>query len=630
MKHPIQKILIRLVLALLLALTLSVATVSAATFDVDDNGDASDDNAGNGVCATGGAVCTLRAAMEEANALGGAHTITFSIGSGQVTITPVTSLPVMTGGVTIDGTTQEGYTTTPIVKIDGTTAGGIGLNLNSGTNPVNVDGLVLTNWGNGGVYFNGGTAGGYVKNSYIGIDFDGSTAEGNVHGVAVSANDIIVGGDTTNGNVISGNSGYGVALQNTSSGFEVSGNYIGTNAAGTSAVANGWGVATGQTAAGRVGGTVATERNIISGNTNSGYAGGSTGIIQVFGNYIGLNAAGDGAVGNFQGVVAYSANDVIGGTGAGERNIISGNSDGVHIGGGPDETDITVKGNYIGLNPAGTAAIANTDDGLYFDSGAYSNTVEDNVISGNTGDGIEVGDTSPDNIIKGNYIGTNAAGTAAVANGGYGILIDDGLDTIIGGEIAGDGNLISGNTSYGIHVRYSTSNGTIIKGNKIGVNITETAAIANGSAGIHIYDTDNTVIGSETAADPNVIGGSDVGIRIDGSNATVMYGNYLGTNEAKTIDLGGSQGGMSFVNTVTSGTIGGSTTGQENYITNYDRGVNFQSTTISGVKLSRNLIYDNDTIDIDLAEDGVTANDVLDADTGANGQIGRASCRERV
>jgi hypothetical protein len=143
----------------------------------------------------------------------------------------------------------------------------------------------------------------------------------------------------------------------------------------------------------------------------------------IAGNYLGTNAAGTADLGNgYQGVALETdaANNIIGGTTAADRNVISGNDlAGVavaHIG----ATGNTITGNYIGTNAAGTAAIANTFDGVFIRSNASGNTVggtasgSGNLISGNTRSGVAL--DAAGNTVIGNVIGLNAAGTAAVGN----------------------------------------------------------------------------------------------------------------------------------------------------------------------------------------------------------------------
>src|SRR5439155_199601 len=112
-----------------------------------------------------------------------------------------------------------------------------------------------------------------------------------------------------------------------------------------------------------------------------------------------------------------------------------------------------------------------------------------NVISGNTGDGIDI--VSGPSTIQGNYIGTNAAGTSAVGNTGDGVKISDsGGSCTIGGTSAGAGNLISGNTNHGIEIR-SANGGNQVQGNFIGTNAAGTAALANSSGVVLQNGTQN-------------------------------------------------------------------------------------------------------------------------------------------
>jgi len=110
-----------------------------------------------------------------------------------------------------------------------------------------------------------------------------------------------------------------------------------------------------------------------------------------------------------------------------------------------------VQCNFIGTNLSGTAALSNGDDGLVIANGAASNLVGGttagtrNLISGNGVAGVVIGRTGvaagPNNVVSGNYIGTNAAGTAPISNTFEGVLINDGSsNTLIGGTAAGAGN----------------------------------------------------------------------------------------------------------------------------------------------------------------------------------------------
>src|SRR5262249_657476 len=152
---------------------------------------------------------------------------------------------------------------------------------------------------------------------------------------------------------------------------------------------------------------------------------------QVVGNYIGTNAAGSGGLGNGSGVEIVSADNTVGGLTATAGNVISGNiNDGVLI--DHRATGVQVLGNFIGTNYAGNAAVANSIGIEVFginntiggtDPGAF------NLISGNSRDGVLIDSIGSGNQVLGNYIGTNADGTGAVGN-------SNGI------EIEGTGNTI--------------------------------------------------------------------------------------------------------------------------------------------------------------------------------------------
>ncbi len=146
----------------------------------------------------------------------------------------------------------------------------------------------------------------------------------------------------------------------------------------------------------------------------------------------------------------------------------------------------TIAGNIVGLTQAGTAKAANSF-GIYIDN-VGGNTIGGttaaarNIISGNTNDGVYItGASATNNLIQGNYIGTDSSGTTALSNGTMGIRITgSAAGNTIGGATTGAGNLISGNANSGIYIDASN---TTVKGNLVGTNASGTAAIRNGSLG---------------------------------------------------------------------------------------------------------------------------------------------------
>ncbi len=85
---------------------------------VNSTGDGSDAAAGDGQCADAVGSCTLRAAIEEANALPGMNVILFRIDRGPKTIIPATALPAITDPILLNGATQPGFLGTPIIELD--------------------------------------------------------------------------------------------------------------------------------------------------------------------------------------------------------------------------------------------------------------------------------------------------------------------------------------------------------------------------------------------------------------------------------------------------------------------------------------------------------------------------------
>ena len=161
-----------------------------------------------------------------------------------------------------------------------------------------------------------------------------------------------------------------------------------------------------------------------------------------------------------------------------------------------------------------------------------------NVVSGNTQHAVTVvGNTSIGNIIQGNFIGTNPTGTAALANGGIGVDVVSAINTRIGGAGLAR-NVISGNGT-GIQVRTNAS-GTIIQGNHSGTDAAGTAAIANAGGGISINDNVNgTTIGGAAVGQANVIAfNGGIGLAVQSGAGNIIVRNSIFSNGGLGIDLG--------------------------------------------------------------------------------------------
>jgi hypothetical protein len=424
---------------------------------------------------------SLRQAILSANKAPGNDAVSFAIGSGAKTIAPLTALPTITDPLTLDATTQPGYAGKPLIELSGAK-------------------LAATN---------------------------------NTTGLVVTA-----GSSTVKGFVINRFGGNGVSLLSRG-GNTVSGNYIGTNSAGTAAAANkGQGILV-QTPGNVIGGNTAAGRNVISGNGKNGiqlYTAAASGN-QVRGNYIGTNAAGTAGVGNGKiGVSVGSPNNTIGGPTPSYRNVISANAtDGILIA-GAGASGNKVQANYIGTNAAGTAAIGNLLYGVEISQpnnlvGGETAAVR-NVISGNTKSGVVLYLASATgNKVQGNYIGTDATGTQDLGNRGRGVDITHGPSgNLIGGTTAGARNVISGNDGGGIGVYTGASKNTV-SGNFIGTDVSGLLAVGNGAAGVSVTSAAGAgnVIGGATPAHRNVISGNaGDGVRVGDAAGTRVQNNYIG------------------------------------------------------------------------------------------------------
>lgn len=362
-------------------LSLALAPQAApATFTVNSADDTADSQPGDGICATPGGACTFRAAIQEANALGGSHIIDFSIGSGAQTIIPTSPLPSVTAAVVIDATTQPGYSGAPLIELNGTSlrSNTNGLNVTGGSSTIR--GLLVNRFPGSGLRLAG--AGGHlVQACWIGIDLTGAVAQANdKNGILVdnSPNNLIGGTTADARNVVSGNLGLGgiVVSGAAAGGNVVQGNFVGTNAAGNAAIPNnGRGIAVQNAPNNLIGGTVPGARNIISGNRASGVrvlGGSATGNV-VQGNYVGLDVTGKAYVPNSRGLQSRSNNTLFGGPTPEAANLIAGNTiDGVALISGSN--DNLVQGNTILGNHTGIAAYSDSSAGNVFSANSvYGN-----------------------------------------------------------------------------------------------------------------------------------------------------------------------------------------------------------------------------------------------------------------
>jgi titin len=293
----------------------------------------------------------------------------------------------------------------------------------------------------------------------------------------------------------------------------------------------------------------------------------------------------------------------------------------------------TVSGNYIGTTADGLDGCANTLHGVYVYGGAQNNTIgrrtagEGNVISGNGKDGIRIyGSNTAGNDVAGNYIGTDASGLAALPNGESGIAIrNNARNSLIGGDDEPRRNVISGNTSHGMHI--DNAHHIEVVGNFVGLGAGGLTAVANGGAGIMLSGgaRDNTIGGIVTYYEPNVISANDTGIWIEGTGtrANRVRGNGIGI--AMNADpLGNTYDGVHLSFGAQDNTIG-----PDNFILyNGNDGVGVDTPLALGNTITENFIFANGGMGIHLtngAHNGIAA-PVITSASGEPGGITGTAC----
>lgn len=496
---------------------------AAANFTVNSQADAADATLGDGTCATLNGECTLRAAIEEANRHRGLDTIAFDIpGSGVQTITLNSVLPTISdrrGPTIIDGYTQPGSS--------------------PNTDPL-------------------------YSNAKIMVQISAPKER--------SANGIVV---TSPGNTIRGLAffklGDSIALKGSSaSGNTIVGNFVGTDAAGNFAASTkglpGDGIAvragahhnsiggTASTGDTCIGGTAA-ERNVISGNSFRGVAlfGDGTNYNCIINNIVGLGPAGDKALPNHThgiDVNRGSSQNQVGGTGPGERNVVSGNmGNGVEVSHLSTTVGNRVVGNFIGTDVTGNTGPAyalNGASGVHIEDRVANNEIVENVIGNNADSGVWIEQGSTGTIVRGNQIGLSLDGSS-IPNKDHGVLIVGGSS----GSRIGPDNTIANSLVSGIVVRHADTDRNTITGNSIyanrslGIDLDPVGSVNPNDAGdVDAGPNEQLNFPVITMATPQLVAGSVCGgctvevFRADRGNGAYGQGKtFVGL---ATADSGGS------------------------------------------------------------------------------------------
>lgn len=278
----------------------------------------------------------------------------------------------------------------------------------------------------------------------------------------------------------------------------------------------------------------------------------------IVGNYLGTDVAGATKQGNAHGNLAItnSAGNLIGGTNVADRNLIAGSTtgDGVMLAGTGTRANV-IQGNFIGTDVTGTLSLGNDKNGLWIGSGASSNLVggtaagAGNLISGNLDDGVEIQDAdATGNVLEGNFIGTDATGTARLPNESDGVLINDAPGNTVGGVTSAARNIISANLDSGIHLAGTNATNNLMLGNLIGPDVSGLLDLGNGVSGVlfnkkpeggpAIGDPGPDRIGGTLAGEGNVIAfnGED-GVSIEHGTGLAVLGNSIFSNNFQGITL---------------------------------------------------------------------------------------------
>lgn len=536
------------------------AMAASSAFVVNiGNTDLTDANKGDGMCADINGKCSLRAAIEEANALantllGGVatpHTITFSVNTVNVINggLPTIAAPVTITGVpsvtTISGNSSGAGSKQGCISL--TDAGMVALNHGSGASGSTIANLTIGNCGGSGISANGHDY--KFLNNRIGVDATGLIATPNVlHGISVSASQVYPDTSTgffssiynsiatpfpqipvdasqisafqsnlatalaslkpvlISGNVISGNTLNGIEIfsQNLTA-VTVVNNKIGTDITGNIAIANG---GSGIRLSGDTFGHLIGPNNVISGNTGDGIRIESDTVFLpnfIMGNRIGLAATDPTA----------------------------------HIGNGLNGISASTKpnGDPLKLKPTGNSLVIGPAN-LISDNKGGSASSDPDVMSTDYAGILLTGQANAVKVI-GNTIGIGESvpgspvASKAYGNAGDGIIVTSSGNTI-GGSTAGTSNNIAGNVRHGIVVRGSATASTSILGNTIGVHsgLAGNFSIGNGVDGIHIDNASSVSVGGTGATDFNVIAGNGRnGIKLVNGGAQNGWSNFFQRNQ---------------------------------------------------------------------------------------------------
>lgn len=274
-----------------------------------------------------------------------------------------------------------------------------------------------------------------------------------------------------------------------------------------------------------------------------------------------------------------------------EGGNLFGFSAGIQVG----SSNNVIEGNFIGTDVTGSVALPN-ERGIELRSTGVNNRIGGtepaarNVISGNIGIGVVVRQNQ-EATIQGNLIGTDADGTGAVGNNlGIGF---SAVDLTIGGTTDAARNVISGNRGDGVLLSFSSNH--VVQGNYIGTDVSGTQALGNESDGLVLWSYSNaTQVGGTVPGAGNVISGNGThNIVALSSSDHVIQGNFIGTDKSGTNLLGNSQTGIS-INAASGMLVGGNHSSARNIIAGHVNGIHIEREANDN-SVVKNTIHSNGT-----------------------------------
>jgi CSLREA domain-containing protein len=526
------------------------------------------------------------AANNTPNGIGGIDQILFNIAdpliAGAHTINLESALPTISTSMSINATTEPDFfsnASQPMVVLNGNGVIQNGITINASGSNSNIRGLIVQGFTDNAIYIQANSDGNTIAGNYLG--------QINAQGIEATA--------------LNANGGSGVRIEGS---FNT------------------------------IGGANLSDRNIIAGN----YAGISVvsgGFNRVMGNFIGTDASGARSVANRDSGIHLEAtnSNLIGGSTIAARNVISGNlKNGILLDMGANRTSIF--GNYIGTDSTGLIAVGNNQlDEIFYAGVTVLDSIgtqvggglidHGNVISGNFGHGVTLGNNAMGSVIAGNTIGLGSDGLTVIGNSKYGVKISTS-NVLVGGTIAADRNVISGNSQGGVYITGADATENQVQGNYIGTDRNGQLDRGNTLSGVAIdLGASRNQIGGAVAGGGNVISGNNLnGVALEAlARGNDVSNNFIGIGSDGVTAIGNSASGVRLSDGASNNLIGGTARIFHNKIMhNEGAGVLVSNTGVSptGNAILGNEIALNSGLEIDLGPDGVNTNDLGDGDSGVN------------